>query len=262
MKEYSQFEVKVDVCTKVALNDSWKARNVAENTNKIYYVLKGECEVEILCKKHRLSEGDILIIPKNHNHSFRHFNDNYITKYYIHANIKTDGIDIFDAINLPAQFNIGINEKVLDTFKQISEYYTGEEISHKIMTTAKTIELVSLLCNLSGVESQGTTLKNDMEKVMDYIRENVSRPISVDHLAGILHLNLNYFISVFKSYTGSTPKQYINSLKMKQVRNLIKNTDLSMKTIMESVGFDDYSHFSKFVKKHTGKTPTGIRNEN
>ena len=66
MKEYSQFEVKVDVCTKVALNDSWKARNVAENTNKIYYVLKGECEVEILCKKYRLSEGDILIIPKNH----------------------------------------------------------------------------------------------------------------------------------------------------------------------------------------------------
>jgi len=62
-----------------------------------------------------------------------------------------------------------------------------------------------------------------------------------------------------KEKTGYTPIKYILTKRIDLAKSLLESTDMPINSVMERVGFDDASYFSKTFKKMVGYFPKGYR---
>ena len=63
----------------------------------------------------------------------------------------------------------------------------------------------------------------------------------------------------FKETYGMTPKAYMDSLRFREARRLLVQTDTKVIEIAASVGFGGLSTFNRFFKARTGLSPNAYR---
>ena len=66
---------------------------------------------------------------------------------------------------------------------------------------------------------------------------------------------MRYFSSVVKQRTGQTPSQWITSILIKEAKNFITESNLTVKEIAEVMNFPNQSYFGKWFKTHVGMGP-------
>lgn len=92
-----------------------------------------------------------------------------------------------------------------------------------------------------------------------FIRANINNRIDIDQLADKACMSKGHFFRMFKEETGDTPTNYIIRRKMEKAELLLVTTDNPVKTIADSLGYEDYSYFNRIFKKSTGVTPQQYR---
>ena len=143
------------------------------------------------------------------------------------------------------------------------------KINNEFLKNIETIKTLDDLCYTlqesldTYIECMFTQLpgKNSdvIRKAMKYISEHFPEPITLEEVAGHVHLNPSYFSSTFKQACGSSFKEYLNMVRIEESKRLLANTDYSLINIAIATGFEDQSYFSKVFKKHTGMTPKQYR---
>lgn len=99
-------------------------------------------------------------------------------------------------------------------------------------------------------------------RILTYIQIHFRKDLSLDHLAERMNLHPNYISSLFKKETGQTFVNYLNMLRIQAAQELLmSNSDLSVSSIGQQVGYDSKCYFSKVFKKYTGTTPGAYRNQ-
>ena len=77
------------------------------------------------------------------------------------------------------------------------------------------------------------------------------------------HLMSPYWFSQnFKKITGSSPAQYLISIRMANAMNLLDNTDYTVAQIAAAVGYENTQYFHRLFRKHAGMTPTEYKQRN
>lgn len=91
--------------------------------------------------------------------------------------------------------------------------------------------------------------------------ENALRgePTSVAAMAAACSLSRSHFTRKFQRATGISPWRYIMTRRIIRAKDLLSNTDLSIKEIAVRVGFEDPNYFSRLFHKETGSSPTEFR---
>lgn len=90
-----------------------------------------------------------------------------------------------------------------------------------------------------------------------YLEDHFADPDLNNHLlAEKAAVSEVYFRRVFKNKFGTSPKQYIQSLRIRNAENLLRNEYLSISSVAELSGFASVYHFSRSFKLATGYTPT------
>jgi len=97
--------------------------------------------------------------------------------------------------------------------------------------------------------------RNVMPRAHTYIRDHMGEHISLDEVARFVHLSPSYFSRLFKSETGETFSEYLQTIRIERAKSLLKLEQYSLTQIAEQVGFFDQSHFIKAFKQATGMTP-------
>ena len=100
-----------------------------------------------------------------------------------------------------------------------------------------------------------------MKQVFDYIREHYSEPLTVGELTNLSHYSENYFMKLFKEYTGKTLISYINDYRLEQAKALLLHTDLSITEIALCTGFNSTSYFIKKFQEANGCSPHKYRKQ-
>ncbi|MCP1426845.1 AraC-like DNA-binding protein [Paenibacillus xylanexedens] len=112
---------------------------------------------------------------------------------------------------------------------------------------------------------QKTTLRNrenwseNIQIAVEYIENNYSKMISIDHLAEHVSLSKYHFIRRFSSSTGLTPGVYLTRVRTEKAMELLRGTSLSIEVIAEQVGYSSGSYFIKAFRSITGVTPGEFR---
>lgn len=92
-----------------------------------------------------------------------------------------------------------------------------------------------------------------------YIAGHYRNPLTITEIAEALHIDRTYLFTIFKSQLNISPSQYLIEFRLKKARELMKIENLSAKDIAISVGYTDYSLFSRSFKRYYGLSPKHFR---
>lgn len=120
------------------------------------------------------------------------------------------------------------------------------------------IEKIRLSC-LNMVSKKKERSTNVIEKAKAYINCNYNRQISLDDVSREVDISPYYFSKIFKEETGVNFIDYLTNIRIDKAKDLLVNTDFSMKEICGKVGYSDPNYFSRSFKKNVGVTPTDYK---
>ncbi len=92
-------------------------------------------------------------------------------------------------------------------------------------------------------------------RAQEFIEENYDRDISLSDVARAVYLSPNYFSMVFKEFTCDSFSDYLNEVRIRKGKELLRDTELPIKHIVARVGFKDYNYFNRTFRKLVGIPP-------
>ncbi len=98
-----------------------------------------------------------------------------------------------------------------------------------------------------------------MFSICEWIGQNSTRQLRVSDVAEHFGYNEDYITRLFRVHYKGGIKAYIDMVRLKRIRELLLSTDMKIKEIAESCGFDDAKSFQKFFKYHEGMSAVAFR---
>ena len=93
-------------------------------------------------------------------------------------------------------------------------------------------------------------------KAQDYIRQNYARDISLQDCADYAGASYTNLSRVFRQETGMRFVEYLNQVRLSIAKSLLIRQNISMKEIVEQVGFRNYNYFFKVFRENENLTPS------
>ena len=91
--------------------------------------------------------------------------------------------------------------------------------------------------------------------IKTYVKNNLSRKITLSDLSWKLHCSTVTLTEHFKSEYGITIMEYVMKKRMEKARRLLENSELSIREVAEECGFSDNEYFSRCFKEFHGVSP-------
>ena len=91
--------------------------------------------------------------------------------------------------------------------------------------------------------------------IKQYIHEHFTEKILLDQICFLFSTNKTTLCKEFKNTYGTTVLNYINYLRLKEAKRLLRENKLSVTEISERLGFNSIHYFCRLFKKNTGHSP-------
>ncbi len=118
-------------------------------------------------------------------------------------------------------------------------------------------ELINVFENDLSQEKQNAT-DSIVAPIIRYIEHNYNT-CTLESTAKFFNLHPNYLSAYLKRYTGSSYKKLVQTQRLQQAVNLLKNSSLSVYDISLHVGYSNTSFFFQKFKEAYGCTPKEYR---
>lgn len=230
-----------------------------ENQNRyvIEYVVSGEGTVEINDKVFNVKGGDVYILEANTVQHYYSNKSNPFKKYWV--NFKSDLFgNLLSLLNLNGIYhfpNVHIEElfQSLFSLEQMSSF--SGDISFSAMNIIFQI-LLTIKENLTKTDSNVPEIIKQAKLLID---ESLQTSLNVNEICDKLYISKSSLITNFKKYYGITPNAYKSQKKIQVARMYLKNSNMSINSISQYLGFGDTYTFSHWFKKEKGLSPLAYR---
>ncbi len=98
-----------------------------------------------------------------------------------------------------------------------------------------------------------------VEKAKEYIACYYNKDVSLDDVSREVNISSYYFSKIFKEETGQNFIEYLTNIRIEKAKELLKDSECTMKQICTMVGYSDPNYFSRSFKKKVGVTPTEFK---
>ena len=129
-----------------------------------------------------------------------------------------------------------------------------EQCSNETLRETYLVQLLIILNSLTGSSPEKKQYDEKILRVLSYINEHISGPLSVDELADQAFLSKYHFMRLFKESTGSTVHAYVTNQRLINASRLIREGQPLAQAARQS-GFEDYSVFYKAFRNNFGISP-------
>lgn len=96
---------------------------------------------------------------------------------------------------------------------------------------------------------------------LDFIEISYMNKFPIEQLAELCHLSQTHFRRVFQSVMHTTPLTYLNSIRIMNACNLLRNTNHTILAIAEMTGFSTLSNFNRHFSRMVGISPRDYRKQ-
>ena len=172
---------------------------------------------------------------------------------------------------LGQMLDINNKEYVLDNLLKIADKYNlDKKKMQKAWSELFVIDYDSILSAASMMEmcicflwhKNIIEIKNEslVYHLNTYICEHLSESLSIFTLCEHLNISRSNLYSLSKNNFGTGISDYIRNKRIEKAVELLKEGKLRIGEIAILTGLSDPNYFTKIIKKHTGKTPSQLKN--
>lgn len=238
-------------------------------------ILEGEGDF-VTCDIHFTAyKGDIVLTPPDMLHAVYQHDD----KRCVYDTLDLDGsmlgsrdndraADAFIAPLILGAYSIETHitpehcyySELLTTAENMISAAKGDTPLLDMLIKSELLRFMFLLYESGSISRNGFVKKSSlMRPAIEYINEHFTEPLTIDQLAGVVHLSKSYFMGAFKRETGVGAMEYIAQLRLKLARELLRDTDKSVADIAFECGYHNLSNFNRQFRSAGGCSPKEYR---
>ncbi len=95
-----------------------------------------------------------------------------------------------------------------------------------------------------------------VKATQEYLETHYAEDISLEDMAEQVNISPPYFSKLIKKTTGFNFIDWLSMFRVKKAKELLTNSDLTVKEVCFMVGYKDPNYFSRIFKKRIGITPS------
>lgn len=135
----------------------------------------------------------------------------------------------------------------------------GKPTSIFSMLQQRSISLLVVAIFSHGMTNKTPSDKRNLDRVLDHIEKNLSDPIRIHELAAVAQLSRWHFTRWFKGVVGTSPHRFVVERRLQRVKEMLRNTELTLAEIAYSCGFCSQSHMTDAFTRFVGLPPGRYR---
>lgn len=263
--------------------------------SEIFYLRTGSCVYSVAGESHCLQAGDLFLIAPGDLHSTRYEGIVPCERTVVYCLPQTlSGVCQDSHPDLPERlFHTGrvvlseagrsVIDPLLDAMLQESnapDPYSHAFLQLQVMTLLLTIKRHGLPvyadpdprrsnsmplspCTIFTQEEIrcGSGISTDINAALHYIALNYAMPLTLTEVAAAISLTPTYLSRKFKRVTGTTFKEYLNYIRIRQASQMLLSTDISVTQIAIRCGFNSSNYFKDCFRRINGVSPRTFRQQ-
>lgn len=245
---------------------------------ELYYLYSGERYYFIQDKTYHITGGAFVLINPYEIHQTGNLGNFGFDRMLIHFNreLLADYLKVEPGLNpyqnLEQQIHIISLEPRQQTFVEtLLETMETEYKNHNLQETpCIKLSLLELLLFLNscrpGIQDEALPEINATHKtifeIIGYINNCFSENITLETISEKYYLSPYYFSRMFKELTGFHFVEYLNNVRIKEAKKLLRRKDLTVNDISSLTGFKSNTHFGRVFKTIEGTSPSAFRKKN
>lgn len=241
------------------------------NSIEVIYLTSGTLQLDIGGYKYNLMEDECILINSGVVHSTHSIEGNTSIMLQIPTALLNKYIPNYKNF----YFDIYSKTKNVEYLKKLSnlKYILKEmELIEKSPSDAGRLKFTSLVFEFlfelytnfrttlgsKQIQHSSSSLSR-FEPILEYTKQNYNKPISIQEIANVAHLQPEYFCRKFKQYMGQTFLEYLNEIRLAHIYKDLINTNNPLCDILETHGFTNTKLFYKTFKMKFNCTPKEVR---
>jgi len=240
-----------------------------KNGSKQYiliYCMEGQGVINVMDSKIELKPNSFYIIPPDIKHAYYAVQKDPWSIYWVHfTGPQSENLfRKFKGGNMAAARFISFEERRVNLFENLMDVlengYSSDNIEFVNISLWQLIG--SFIFNSYFTEIGKEKVEGDLITTsIKYMKEHLDEPLKVNTIASHFNYSNSHFFSLFKKKTGYSPIHYFNHLKIQRACQFLSFTDMSVKEISFSLGYEDPLYFSRLFKKTMNISPLQYRFE-
>ncbi|ASA23952.1 helix-turn-helix domain-containing protein [Paenibacillus donghaensis] len=129
----------------------------------------------------------------------------------------------------------------LDTLDELEEY------------------LHDFFCEIVQSLDRSTSETNHGERIIHYLKEHYREEIVFEDMAKEIGISYSYMRKIVYEQTGNSMIDFVNQLRIEKAKELLLDTELTIKQIAAEVGYYNVQSFNRFFRKYEGMPPSSYK---
>lgn len=238
---------------------------------EFFIILEGDVYHLINGSKTKLTKGSLVFIRPSDIHDYISINSKPFVFLNISFSAKTakqifdflgDGFPSDALINSPMPPEVHLNDYDLKRFN--NRFESIKAIDPQNTAELKTAMRTFLFNTFTRYFSVGEQVREDMpvwlEQMCDKIKRDGNFALGSDYFFSLSDKSREHISRCLKKHTGMTVSEYINSLRLNFIANMLRNSNYSISQIIFDSGFNNISWASEQFKTKYGITMREYRN--
>lgn len=225
--------------------------NEYTNVSNSIFFLNPRHRWKIFKKDTTSSSGYVLYLPKNI------LDNQFLSNLHINE-VRLFADDEIPKINLAP----GIEKRIQAILEMLDEL-TGSHLNHKDDAIISLLHTFFVYCdgqcNVKSILGEDNSKKVIVYKFKKLVAKWFYKYHEVNDYSRLLNVSNNYLNECVNEILGVNAKSIITEQRVMRSRHELKFTDKTVKEICFEMGFSSPDYFSYFLKKHTGMSPTKLK---
>ena len=253
---------------------------------ELCYVRSGTGDQTIGSERHELSSGTVYVVPAESDHllvahghtPLRVYEVGFLSERLARRIADPEASEVYmdfawleptlDAGHRRPRLHLDWEERqeVEAVMLAMMAEQTRRPEGYQLMLTARLVTLLILLgrsynraikdpqTRMALDESHSTVLES-----IRWLQEHHAEPLRSEQVARLFNISPSHYRFLLRQITGQSFTQLLSRYRIEQAMDLLRSTDRLISDIADSVGFQNYNHFSRLFRQQIGLAPQDWR---